>query len=123
MEKINPEEAKSLVDRLGPHLDSRCDFTYAPVFPKTRSDVCAVDRIVENGTSYGFSVIYLVWKSGGELKSEYLVDTKLTKDYLHIDDILEDGEDIVVKIRNGGAYSGEPSNEEYRRSKETLGLR
>ena len=123
MKEIKPNEAKSLVDRLGPHIDSRYDFTYDPVFPKTREDICAVKRMAENGSSYGFDTIYLLWRADEEINYEHLIDSKSTKNYIHIDTVLEDQDDIVVKIYSGGSYSGSPWRKQYRRSKKRLGLK
>lgn len=123
MKEIKPNEAKSLVDKLGPHIDSRYDFTDDPVFPEKRTDVCAVRRMAENGSSYGFDTIYLLWKADEEINHEQLIDSKPTKDYIHIDTVLEENDDIVVKIYSGGSYSGSSWKKQYRRSKERLGLK
>jgi len=102
MKEINPQEAKSLVDRFGPHIDSKYDFTYDPVFPETRKDVWAVRRMAEDGSSYGFDTIYLLLRAGEELNHEKIADSRATKDYIHIDEVLEYGSDIVVKYGSGG---------------------
>ena len=122
MREITDEETISLVDRLGPHIDSRYDYTGAPVFPEGRKDVCAVERKAEDGSSYGFDTIYLVWRAGEQLGYERLVDSRATKDYIHVDQVVDDGKDIVVKVRSGGSYSGRAWDREYRRSKADLGL-
>jgi hypothetical protein len=121
MKDINPQEAKSLVDRLGPHI--RYDFTYEPFFPKTRKDVCAVRRLAEDGSSYGYDTIYLIWKSGDILFHRVIADSSDTKDYISIDDVFEDEKDIVVKYGSGGSYSGSAWKREYRQSKKSLGLK
>jgi len=106
MKEIKPKEAQSLVDKLGPHISS-CDFTYPPVFPKTRRDVCAVRRMAENGSTFGYDTIYLLWRAGDEIEYECLVDSKSSKDYLYCDEVLEDGNDIVAKVNNGsGCWCG-----------------
>jgi len=111
--KLEESEAKSLVDELGPHIDSRYDLTYAPEFPKTREDVCAVRRMAENGSTYGYDTIYLVWKTKeGELKHEELTNSSATKDYLSVSKIEEEGENIVVEVKD----------RKYTRNKKDLGL-
>ncbi len=59
-------EAKKLVNSIGPKLEY--NFTYDPVFPKTNSFICAISHSTENGSTYGFDTIYLVWKRGGKLE-------------------------------------------------------
>lgn len=122
MKEIKPREAKSLVERLGPHIDDRYDFTYAPVFPKIRKDVCAVRRMAEDSSCNGFDAIYIVWVAGEELSYECLIDSSDTRDYIHINEVLEDGGDIVIKVYSSGRYSGSAWGMEYRRSKAGLGL-
>jgi hypothetical protein len=104
--EIEPKEAKSLVDKLGPHI--KYDFTYDPIYPTTRKDVCAIRRLAENGSSYGFDTIYLIWKSKGELKNKHLIDSESTKDYINIDEVIEDKNHIIVKLSSGGSFSGYP---------------
>jgi hypothetical protein len=127
MKEIKKSEAESLVDRLGPHI-SRCDFTYTPAFPKTRKDICAVKRLAEDGHSYGFDTIYLIWKNEmvfrthNKLCHEKLVDSRISKDYIHIDEIIEDKENIIIKVYSGGSFSGQSWKKEYQRKKSDLGL-
>jgi len=112
MEELTVAEAKSLIDRVGPSLGCG-DFTYRPVFPEGRTDVCAVRRMAENGTDYGFDTIYLVWKEpDGSVHHEEIKNSRSTKDYIHIDSVVvkEDG-GISVKFGSGGSYSGVPWSE------------
>ena len=121
MKEIKKSEAKSLVDKLGPHI-SNCDFTYAPAFPETRKDICAVRRLAEDGHSYGFDTVYLIWKNNEGLQHEQLIDSRSSKDYIHIDDVIEDKENIIVNVYSGGSFSGQSWKKEYQRKKSDLGL-
>jgi len=120
--EIQEPTAKSLVDMIGPSLG--CDFTYEPVYPKSRRDVCAVRRLAENGSTYGYDTIYLIWrpKDKDELKFEALLNSKCSKDYIHIDEVVEDERNILIKVYSGGSYSGSSWNETYRRDKRELSL-
>jgi len=112
--ELSPKEAKDLIDRVGPSLGY--DFTYDPVFPEGRRDVCAVRRLVENGSTYGFDVIYLVWKEpDGSLKYKEIANSRATKDYISIKSVVvhEDGS-VVVNFGSGGGYSGVPWSESMR---------
>lgn len=111
MTELTAREVKVLIDRVGPSLGS--DLTYKPVFPEGRTDVCAVRRMAENGHSYGFDTIYLVWKElDGSVKHEEIKNSRSTKDYINIDSVvvMEDGS-VSVKFGSGGSYSGVPWSE------------
>lgn len=113
--ELTREEAMGLVDQLGPSLGCG-DFTEGPVFPKGRRDVCAVRRMAENGSTFGFDTIYLVWKEpDGSLRHEEIKNSRTTKDYIHIDSVAvnEDGS-VSVKFGSGGSYSGVPWSESMR---------
>lgn len=104
---LTAEEAKRLVDRIGPSLGY--DLTYEPMFPPGRQDIAVVDRLVENGSSYGFDIVYAVWKKpDGELAYRKLIDTQSSKDYIRIDEVLVENGRIIVKVSSGGSYSGKP---------------
>lgn len=108
VKELTAEEAKALVNRLGPSLGY--DLTYSPVFPKDRKDVCVVRRMAENGTTYGFDTIYLIWKNlYGSLEYDKVMDSKETKDYIFPDaiEVTTDGH-VLIKLRSGGSYSGKP---------------
>lgn len=112
MTRLTAEEAKALIDRVGPSLGCG-DFTYGPVFPEGRTDVCAVRRMAENGRDYGFDTIYLVWKDpDGSVKHKEIKNSRSTKDYINIDAVVvgEDGS-VSVKFGSGGSYSGVPWSE------------
>ena len=106
---LDASEVKSLIDHVGPHINGNCDFTYEPQFPEGRQDVCAVRRMAENGTSYGFDTIYLVWRGDdGELHHKELCNSQATKDYIHINKVAADDDNITVEFGSGGSYSGTP---------------
>lgn len=110
--ELTAEEAKTLIDRVGPSLGCG-DFTYEPVFPEGRIDVCAVRRMAENGSDYGFDTIYLVWKEpDGLLKHEEIKNSRSTKDYIHIESVVinKDGS-VSVSFGSGGSFSGVPWSE------------
>lgn len=112
MNELTAKEAMALIDRIGPSLGCG-DFTYGPVFPEGRTDVCAVRRMAENGRDYGFDTIYLVWKEpDGSLKHKEIKNSRSTKDYINIDSVVvgEDG-GVSVKFGSGGSYSGVPWSE------------
>ena len=112
MTELTAKEAMALIDRVGPSLGCG-DFTYGPVFPEGRTDVCAVRRMAENGRDYGFDTIYLVWKEpDGSLKHKEIKNSRSTKDYINIDSVVvgEDG-GVSVKFGSGGSYSGVPWSE------------
>jgi hypothetical protein len=122
MKEIDEAEAKSFISRVGPHISSTYDLTKWPKYPDTRKDVCVVHRKVSNGASYGYDTLYLVWKPNDNFKYEELANSSSTKDYMWLDEILEDGDDLVIKITNAGTYSGNKWDREFRRSKKRLGL-
>ena len=105
--KLTAEEVRALIDQVGPSLGY--DHTYAPVFPEGRSDVCAVRRLAEDGSTYGFDTIYLVWKTKeGELRWRELINSRSSKDYIHILDVRQEEGNIIVEVGSGGSYSGSP---------------
>jgi len=111
MAELTAQEAKSLVSRIAPELGYDC--TYDPVFPEGRNDVCAVRHMAENGSTYGFDTIYLVWKEpDGTIQYEEIKNSRATKDYIHIYsvEVNKDGS-VSVKFGSGGSYSGVPWSE------------
>ena len=106
MPALKSEEAKVLVSRIGPSLGCG-DYTYAPSFPVDRDDVCAVRRMAEDGSDYGFDTIYLVWKDkDGKLRHKELANSRGTKDYIHIREVTVEDNVVTVKYGSGGVYSG-----------------
>ncbi len=111
---MNKEQVMALINRAGPHIDARYDYTYGPIFPDGRTDVCAVRRLAENGSSYGYDTLYLVWEKDGALRYCEIANTRLSKDYLHIEKVTAEGSVITVEYGGGGSFSGTPSAEVYR---------
>ncbi|NTW13454.1 MAG: hypothetical protein HGA31_00290 [Candidatus Moranbacteria bacterium] len=104
---ITREEARGYINGIAPKLG--CDFTYSPTFPKGRQDVCLVSHAAENGTSYGYDTLYLVWKDeDGHLRNRELANTRNSKDYISSQSIEVEGDAVTVKFGSGGAYSGSP---------------
>lgn len=104
---INPEEARGYINEIGPSLGY--DFTYNPSFPKGRQDVCLVVHAAENGVSYGYDTLYLVWKDeAGHLQHRELANTKCSKDYISSSSIVVEGDTVTVKFGSAGAFSGSP---------------
>jgi len=107
MEQLKAEDVKRLIDRVGESLGY--DHTYGPIFPDGRQDVCAINRMVENGSTYGYNVIYLVWTDiGGNVQYKEIANTRATKDYMHIDSITVNGNKVTVSFGSGGSFSGTP---------------
>ncbi len=105
------EEVESLIKRIAPKLGY--DYYGGATFPKGRRDVCAAKYTTENGSTYGYDTIYLVWKEpSGTIKYEEIKNSRATKDYIHIDsvEVKKDG-GVSVKFGSGGSYSGVPWSE------------
>ena len=106
--ELSAKQVVSLIDKIGPSLGCG-DYTYPPVFPNNRQDVCVVRRMTENGFSYGFDTIYLVWiDDDGSIHHREIANSRDTKDYIHIRSITADGDTITVEYGSGGSYSGTP---------------
>lgn len=108
MQEIKSQDARDLIDRVGPSLGY--DHTYDPTFPEGRKDVCVVSRLVENGRDYGYDVVYLVWADeNGKLFHKRLADTRVSKDYIQIGSFtVDDQNNVVVELSSGGSFSGNP---------------
>lgn len=118
---LTEKEVRELIDQIGPHIDNRYDHTYPPVFPEGRQDVCAVKRLAEDGSAYGYDTIYVVWKTEeGEVKYSKLLDSSSDKDYIHIDAIRVERKSVTVKVSSGGSYSGHPWQRAYQISPQGL---
>lgn len=102
------KEALKLIDQIGPHLDKQCDVSYA-IIPGGRKDCCVARKIVENlRFGGGYDTIYFFWKTGSELRYRELINSKLTQDYIHIDDVsIKDGKAIII-IHSGGTHKSSP---------------
>jgi hypothetical protein len=103
--KLFAEEAERLIDRVGPSLG--CDYTELPVFPKGRQDICAIRRLAENGSTYGYDTIYLVWRGkDGKVRYRELINSRSSKDDIYIDGVREKNGKIVVEVGSDGSFSG-----------------
>ena len=111
---MNKEQVVTLINRVGPHIDARYDYTYGPIFPEGRTDVCAVKRMAENGSSYGYDTLYLVWENDGKLQYREIANTRSSKDYLHIEKVMVEGHIVAVEYSGGGSFSGKPSTGVWR---------
>jgi hypothetical protein len=106
--KLSEQEAKELIGRVGDRLGY--DYTHSPIFPEGRNDVCAVVHTTENGSTYGFDTVYLVWKEPiGSIRHTEIKNSRSTKDYIHIESVtVNDDGSIAVRFGSGGSYSGIP---------------
>jgi len=120
LEQISKEEAKNLVDILGPHI--KYDMTYDPVYCENREDVCGVRRLAENGSDYGYDTIYLLYKTPKGLNHEKVIDSQRSKDYIHIDSLTQIGDTLTLKVHSGGSYSGQAWNKTFNYALARLGL-
>ena len=111
MKTLTAKEVVEHIDLIGPSLGY--DYTHQPVFPKHRDDVCAVVRTAENGSTYGFDTVYLVWKnSNGSINCKEIRNSRSTKDYIHIKSVTSrKNGNVSVKFGSGGSYSGAPWKE------------
>ena len=104
---IVSEEARNYIGRIAPKLG--CDFTYAPSFPEGRKDVCVVSQAAEDGSTYGFDTLYLVWKTkDGKIQHREIANSRGTKEYIGIRSIKVDGDQVTVEYGGSGVYSGSP---------------
>jgi hypothetical protein len=107
MTTLTPGEAESLVKRVASKLGY--DYYGGSTFPKDRKDVCAAKYTSENGSTYGYDTIYLVWKDAkGEIQHSALINSRDTKDYIHIEEVVAEDNKVTVKVKSGGSYSGKP---------------
>ena len=99
------EAARNLVKRVGEKLG--CDYLKGATRLEGR-DVAAMVWSAENGSTYGYDAVYVVWKDkSGKLQHRELVDSRRTKDYLSVDSIAEEAGDktkVSVKV-NGYSYT------------------
>jgi len=99
------EAAKQLIQSMAPKL-SDSDYVKA-IKQFGKRDIAAVIYDTENGSNYGFNTVYIVWKDDrGELKYKELLNSRDTKDYIHLEDIVETNGSFSIKVRSGGSYSG-----------------
>lgn len=103
--ELVPSDAVDHINSIAPSLGY--DRTYEPVYADTRKDLAAVRRLVENGSSYGYDIIYLVYQTDDGIQAKKLIDSSSTKDYMSISSVEETESGISVKVGSGGSYSGE----------------
>ena len=107
--EISDKMAKEVVEAISTRLG--CDHTDAPEYPEGRKDVCAVRCTVENGSTYGYDIIYVLWSrpKTGEIVFKKIASSEDTKDYVFIRSVaVEPHEILVVTIGSMGGLSGKP---------------
>ena len=105
--ELGKKEARYYIERIAPQLGH--DFTRDPVYPEGRNDIGVVVHTAENGSSYGYDVLYLVWKEAdGTIRHKELANSSTTKDYIHLKSVTMDGDKINVQFGSGGIFSGAP---------------
>jgi len=106
--KLNVGRVKALITQVSTHLGY--DYCYDPDFPKERKDICAIRYLSENGSTYGFDTIYLVWKDkDGEIHHRELTNSRSTKDYLSVNKIYIEKGEVVVEVSHQGTFRTELS--------------
>ncbi len=96
------EQAANLIKRIGPSLgyDSLREMKRLE-----NKDLTAIVYSTENGSTYGYDTLYVVWvDKNKELKHQEIANTRGTRGYIFIDNLLEDEEQIKIKAR-GKEYS------------------
>lgn len=72
---ITLREAINFVDHLNASLLG-CDVSQV-IYPKKRRDICVVKKSVGKFSSYGFDLLFLLWKDGdGYIHSLEILDTR-----------------------------------------------
>ncbi len=90
------EQAKNLVKRVGPKLGY--DYLRETVRLEGE-DIAALVWGAENGSTYGYDTVYLVWKdNSGQIRNRILTDSRSSKDYLNATIKAEDNK-IVVDVK------------------------
>ncbi|MEM4638040.1 MAG: hypothetical protein QXK76_03420 [Candidatus Woesearchaeota archaeon] len=120
-ESLDPKRVRDYISSIAPSLG--CDYTYEPIFPENNKSVCAIRHMAENGISYGFNTLYLVWNGkDGKMHHREIYNTRLTKDYINIRKIVDDGTSIIIDYGSGGSYSGHPWDKQFRIEKKELDI-
>ncbi|MEM5831140.1 MAG: hypothetical protein QXO40_02970 [Candidatus Aenigmatarchaeota archaeon] len=104
------EQAKNLVKRIGDKLG----YDYLSDFKKLKNkNVAVAVWATENGSTYGYDTVYLVWKDkNGKINYEELTNSKIDKAYLIINELKEEGDKIIIEVKG----------KKYERSKRNLGI-
>lgn len=104
---IPESEVHTLIKSVGVRLGY--DHFGGVTYPEDRLDICAAKWTTEDGRTYGYDTIYLVWKDeDGRLRYREIANSKSTKDYIHVSEVAMNGDKVVVKFGSGGSYSGTP---------------
>jgi len=95
------DQARNLVKRIG----SKLGYDYLRSEKQLEGkNVAAIVWGTENGSTYGFDTVYLIWESReGGIEYKEITNSRSTKDYLSVDEIKEDTDNIIVKV-NGIGY-------------------
>ncbi|MBT5022895.1 hypothetical protein HOK51_01225 [Candidatus Woesearchaeota archaeon] len=115
------DEAKEHIQNIAPTLK---EYNYVKSIKRfgTRNVAAAVYE-TENGINYGFDTVYVVWKdSQGKIHHKELANSRDTKDYIHLNDIIEQNGKFSIKVGSGGSYSGKNWDQEYIVSEKELGI-
>jgi len=95
------EQAQNLIKRIGPKLGYDWVRDTEQLEGK---NVAAIVYGTENGSTYGYDTVYIVWKDKkGKLNHREVTDSRSTKDYLSVNEIKEDEGSIVIDVK-GYAY-------------------
>jgi hypothetical protein len=94
-ERINTH-IKEVMPRLG------FDYTYNPVFPGERKDVCAARSLIEDGISTGYDLVHLIWiDKEGKINSKEIRDTRETGKYIQLEEIKEEKDRFAIIYLDG----------------------
>jgi len=99
------EAAKDKVSSIGPRLGY--DYVRDAQLVKGRSDVAVVVWGCENGSDYGYDVLYLMKKAGSGVTAREIDNTRSTKSYIHLKEAKVVGSKVVI------TYRGDGDNEKY----------
>ena len=99
-------KAENLVKRISPKLG----YDYVSGYEKLlEKNIAAIQYTAENGSTYGYDIIYLVWEdNNGNIQSEELTNSKSTRGYIFIESIENDNDCINVTVR------GDSGNIDYK---------
>jgi len=95
------EQARNLIKRIGHKLG----YDYLSQEKQLPGkNIAAIVWAAENGSTYGFDTVYLVWKDKkGEIQYKEITNSRSTKAYLQVDAIREDDKNIIVEVK-GNTY-------------------
>ncbi|MEM3405809.1 MAG: hypothetical protein QW117_02440 [Candidatus Pacearchaeota archaeon] len=93
------EQARNLVISVGSRLG--CDYLSGEKRIPGK-DIAAIVWSAENGRDYGHDTVYLVWRKNGKVNYKRVTDSSFDKSYLHIRDLRDDGDEIVIDLGKKG---------------------